>query len=98
MKISKEQGPNYFVTSAPHGDYISWRVVREETGSRGMKTISFICGYPTQRAAIAIAKALSSYRGGNYVETKEIVNGSPLVTKSRKDNSSFLTTNLSPPY
>ena len=57
--------PRYYVTAAPLGNHITWRVVREDTGPRGMKTLSFICGYPTRRAAVAIARALGTYRNGS---------------------------------
>lgn len=67
MSATNEQAalPRYYVTAAPLGDHITWRVVREDTGPRGMKTLSFICGYPTRRAAVAIARALGTYRNGS---------------------------------
>lgn len=62
--------PRYYVTSAPLGEIVTWRVVREETGPRGMRTLSFISGYPTRRAALSIANALGTYRnGGSDQET-----------------------------
>jgi len=62
--------PRYYVTSAPLGEIVTWRVVREENGPRGMRTLSFISGYPTRRAALSIAKALGTYRnGGSDQET-----------------------------
>tara|TARA_B100000700_G_scaffold322797_1_gene425145 strand:+ start:3721 stop:3954 length:234 start_codon:yes stop_codon:yes gene_type:complete len=51
----KNTSPRYFVTQSHIGDYINWRVVKEDYNSRGMKVFSFVCGYPTQRAAVSIA-------------------------------------------
>ena len=73
MNEHKKEKFRYFVTSATLGDQITWRVVREETGSRGMTTLSFVCGHPTQRAANSVAKALYRYRPSTDVKKTDSI-------------------------
>jgi|GEM_PF-6050170 hypothetical protein len=53
---------HYFVTEGLFGEQPVWRVVRGETNARGMEMLSFVCGCATQRAALAMARAMSDYR------------------------------------
>ena len=55
-------GRHYFVTEGLFGEQPVWRVVRGETNARGMEMLSFICGCATQRAALAMARAMGDYR------------------------------------
>ena len=55
-------GRHYFVTEGLFGEHPVWRVVRGETNARGMEMLSFICGCATQRAALAMARAMGEYR------------------------------------
>ncbi|MBR72605.1 MAG: hypothetical protein CMM30_06675 [Rhodospirillaceae bacterium] len=95
MEKIQQNNPKYYVTSAPVGDFITWRVAREEISPRGMKIISFICAYPTQRAAITIAKSLSNYRDSQY-EERNVLNKKQ-ATGAGNDPNCFLTTQIKPP-
>ena len=55
-------GRHYFVTEGLFGEQPVWRVVRGETNARGVEMLSFICGCATQRAALAMARAMGEYR------------------------------------
>ena len=56
---------HYYVTEGLFGEQPIWRVVRGETNARGMEMLSFVCGCATRRGALAIARAMSSYRECN---------------------------------
>ncbi len=56
---------HYYVTEGLFGEQPIWRVVRGETNARGMKVLSFVCGCATQRGALAMARAMSTYRECN---------------------------------
>lgn len=56
--------PSYMVTEGLVGEQAIWRVVRQETDARGMRSLIFVCGCPTRRAALSLARALGSYRAG----------------------------------
>ncbi len=53
---------HYYVTEGLFGEQPIWRVVRGETSERGNRVLSFVCGCATRRGALAMARAMSSYR------------------------------------
>ena len=53
---------HYYVTEGLFGEQPIWRVVRGETNARGNEVRAFICGCATQRAALAMARAMGEYR------------------------------------
>ena len=52
---------SYFVTEALFGEQSLWRVVRGEIDPRGNEVRTFICSCSTQRGALSMAQAISSY-------------------------------------
>lgn len=67
--------PSYMVTEGLVGEQAIWRVVRQETDARGMRSLIFVCGCPTRRAALSLARALGGYREGTPAEVVLRENG-----------------------
>lgn len=53
---------HYYVTEALFGEQPIWRVVCGETNARGIEMLSFVCGCATRRGALAMARAMTTYR------------------------------------
>ena len=82
---------SYMVTEGLIGEQPVWRVVRREIDRRGMTSLVYVCGCPTLRAAMAIARALGAYREGEAPEVVVRESSTALLKPPTSENAGLRT-------
>ena len=82
---------SYMVTEGLIGEQPVWRVVRQEVDPRGMTSFIYVCGCPTLRAAMALARALGDYREGEAPEVTLRENGTSVLRPLANENTGLKT-------